>query len=239
MNRAILTLAAATLASSSFATTIFDGIGTGNTMYGYTLGGLYPNVSGEDISGAAAGDVISGLTVNVGASSVTTYTGLELIVNIYDTYTGGTTGSTPEFSNLLSTTTITLPGFTSALNTYYPQTALALNPATISGSSFGATILILANTGSGYAAATNLQTVLTVVAPAVGSNALGGTIFGTTVATNSTVLTGSNSVSFGSGFPNVNLAATFTGTTPAPEPVSIAFLSLGVVGLIARRRGRG
>ena len=204
-------------------------------MYGSTLSGLYPNFAGEDISGGAAGDVITGLNINMGSPAVVTYTGVELIVDIYSTFTSAVSGSTPEFSNLLSSTTITFAGFTSQANVYYAETGLALNPATLTTGSFGATFLFLANTGSGYVAATDLETELTIVPAATGSNVLGGTIFGTTAATGSTVLTGANSVSFGASYPNVNLAVTFTGS-PAPEPMSMAFLGIGAAGLILRRR---
>jgi len=239
MKKVCITLAVAAFATAGFAqTTAFDGI-TGNSgIYGISFGtSIYENMYGEDITTTTGPITLNSLNVDLVSESATAYTDVQCLVSVYSTYTGLLSGSSSEFSGLLSTTTLDFGAQTLAANSYYAITGLALNNANVTGNSFGITITWLANTGAGLTGAANLETGTTITVPTIGANFTPANMFGAVGATGSTNLTGGSSWTLGSNYPNIDMAIQVAGT-PAPEPVSMAFLGLGVVGLIARRRRR-
>jgi len=215
MKKVFITLAAAAFASSAFAGISYDAI-TGQTFSYFeannsTLG------QADDTTLANLNTVVS-IDMDLYNSS-TALTNDTLVLSIY---------SSDPVSGLPSTTLFT--------QTYTDTLAT------------GETAVNFALTGGFTPTATNVWTSLTIA----GGTGVAGILIpnsAPTVGTSSDVFAWFDFTNAGTNYPGwslwnyggtpvANEMIRYNTGAPAPEPVSMAFLGLGVVGLIARRRNR-
>lgn len=262
MNKALLTIGAAVLASGAYAqTSLFDAegypagdyVGWGGSNGSGTVAANI-NSQGEVFGLAAANQQITGFDMEIwnaeGASAGNSvYNDLRLQVTFYSGFQATFTGSGNEFTTAISTTTFDLGAQTLANNTLYnlngsgPSTPFFSlpTPVSVTGSNIGIQFTWLADTGNGLGAATTVQTAWEIGAtgPSIGSNAFqyANLAWGASGATSSaTSIAQSNYWYGGANYPHVDLGVQIYGASPAPEPVSMSLLAVGAVGLIVRRR---
>jgi len=225
-------------ATTTFANTLFDAVTSANgTIYSYGTSAPYDNQQDEDMILSSAAS-LSSMDFDLVCTAATAGD-LVLSMSFYNTFTDSYTSSAPEMSGLIGTSTVDLGAATNlSAGFYYVYTAQTLSAPINVPQNVGVTFTWLLN----GAPATGVEMGLNLTAaPTIGNNydTVSGTGFnlmwhGNSVAAGS-VPAGTSYLYFGSAAENA--AVRFYGT-PAPEPVSMAFLGLGVVGLIARRRNR-
>jgi len=180
-----------------------------------------------------------------GSSGSNTYSNLQLEVQVYGTGVSTYSGSSAaEFSNLLYTHTFTFGAETLANGFYYDAagllnggTEIALPTPVTTTDSTGRVGVVFTWLNAG-APTTLLQTAVGIGdTPSVGSNAETDYNLNFGVVGGTGAVLNQNQYLYSGTVPTNLAVELFTGT-PAPEPVSMTFLGLGVVGLIARRRNR-
>ena len=244
-------------ATASQAAVVFDNmtaVEAGTPGAVVTATSSTPNTFMGDAYGLAAGTTsITGFDFFPVNLSGTAFTQLKMNVYIWGTVNTGTVNATtPAFSNLLSTFSVTSAVSTFPTGSYFSfesaspgvTPGITLNtPINVTGSSIGFTMNVQGSTdGLTFASVTSLSSLITYgAAPTVGSTVLGGAVGGYYRNANSEVNGNFTSTlrSVGTSPTSEALALRVYGTVSAvPEASTWLMMGLGLaaIGLLALRR---
>ena len=172
------------------------------------------------------------------------YTGLRINIYVWGTVntTGTVNATTPAFSNLLGSYSLTSAGtytsgfyysFTSATPGVTPGITLG-TPLAVTGTQIGLTVNYQGTTdGVNYANANNLTSIITSNAPTVGSEVFAGYYRNASSEVNGNFTSSLRSLG---GLGTYQSLAVGIYTTSVPEPAACALVGMGFAGLLAFRR---
>lgn len=111
-------------------------------------------------AGGTSNIAITGGTFYMSSYTATTYTDVQVTIDIWGTASGVSSGTTPAFSNLLTSYTLDLGARSTGANVYYSFNFTLPSPVTLPTQTGGISFGFKGNTGSGLVATSNLGILL-------------------------------------------------------------------------------